>query len=166
MKMMRIKMLFFLVIITGMLSACGQGEYKDLQNYVDDLKKHTKYEHVNKSLAELPHLLQVIYHESIRSPFEVAALISRQTKSTNPLNVYDLNTLRFVGTIAQGKKIWAVILAPDNKDYQVTIGDTIGNNYGKITHITSDKLELIETFSENGKPPTQRAVTLNLKEEH
>lgn len=61
-----------------------------------------------------------------------------------PLEDYPLDALKMVGTITRGKRSRAVIQAPDGTVHQATVGNHLGHNFGMITKISEDKIELIE----------------------
>lgn len=61
-----------------------------------------------------------------------------------PLEEYPLDALKMVGTLARGKQAWAVIQAPDGTVHRATVGNYMGQNFGKITRISEEKIDLIE----------------------
>lgn len=61
-----------------------------------------------------------------------------------PLEEYPLDALKMVGTLSRGKRALAVIQAPDGTVHQATVGHHLGQNFGMITKISEDKIELIE----------------------
>jgi type IV pilus assembly protein PilP len=60
------------------------------------------------------------------------------------LESFPLDTLRMVGTLTQKGAMWAIIQAPDGLVYRVKRNNYLGQNYGRITKITEDKVELVE----------------------
>ena len=84
---------------------------------------------------------------SSRSPFEAAedTTVRNAANSSqiamHPLEGFTLSALKFKGTVTQGTQTLAFILAPDNKLYQVKLGDIIGDHYGKIIHIYADRID-------------------------
>lgn len=61
-----------------------------------------------------------------------------------PLEDYPLDALKMVGTLSRGKRALAVIQAPDGTVHQATVGNHLGQNFGMITKISDEKVELIE----------------------
>lgn len=61
-----------------------------------------------------------------------------------PLEEYPLDSLRMVGTLARGRQVWAVVLAPDGTVHRAKIGDHLGQNFGMVTKIDDSKVDLIE----------------------
>lgn len=53
------------------------------------------------------------------------------------LTKYPLSELLMAGTIKKAGQLWAIIKAPDQHVYPVTVGSLIGLGGGKIDHITS-----------------------------
>ena len=60
------------------------------------------------------------------------------------LESFPLDTLRMVGTLTQKGAMWAIIQAPDGLVYRVKRNNYLGQNYGRITKISEDKVELVE----------------------
>lgn len=60
------------------------------------------------------------------------------------LEAFPLDTLRMVGTLSQKGKMWAIVKAPDHMVYRVTLNNYLGQNSGRITRISEDKVELVE----------------------
>lgn len=61
-----------------------------------------------------------------------------------PLEDYPLDALKMVGTLSRGKHAWAVIMAPDGTVHRAGVGNHMGQNFGTITRITEDKVDLVE----------------------
>lgn len=61
-----------------------------------------------------------------------------------PLEEFPLDTLRLKGTLTKDGIIWGLIFAPDNTVHRVLEGHYIGQNHGRITLVTDEKLELTE----------------------
>lgn len=158
----------FLVLLSALLLfACSQeGHFKKLNSYITDLKQTVSKNKKKNGNDELKTPAPIIYKaDSLRTPFETAEAL-KNSNSGNPLQVYSLNMLKFIGTLTQDNVTMAYVMAPDNKLYTVKVGDMIGDHHGKVLNITSDKLEVMETESEAGSPETRRIVALQLKEEH
>jgi type IV pilus assembly protein PilP len=52
-----------------------------------------------------------------------------------------------VGTVQIDSLFWALIKDDENHLYRVKKGNYLGENAGKITHIDTAKIELMETIS-------------------
>jgi type IV pilus assembly protein PilP len=81
-----------------------------------------------------------------------------------PLEDYPLDSLKMVGTLQRGKQYWAVIQAPDGTVQRVKSGDHMGQNFGMITKITDEKIEVIELIQGSLGDWVEREASLALSE--
>jgi type IV pilus assembly protein PilP len=160
-----------LVLITSslLLSGCGERkQLRELQKYVAQLKQNNPQQPKKESLLkDLNQPAPVTYSAAnMRSPFSASSSSgSSHVESRHPLQNFQLVQLHFKGTVTEGDNTWAFVLAPDNKLYQVKLGDMIGDHYGKIISISQTSLvvqEQIDQLIPVGKPNT-KIVTLQLK---
>lgn len=61
-------------------------------------------------------------------------------KNQLPLSVWPSNALRFIGTLQQNQKIWAIISDPNGVIHHVTLGAAIGIDQSPITKITAEEI--------------------------
>lgn len=158
-----------ILFFSMLLAACDNNEqYKNLQSYIDHLKQSVIKNNKSDSSMNIPFPEPSTYRgDALRPPFEDSQLFSAKSSvQLNPLLTYPLIMLRLLGTVTQDNASIAFILAPDNKMYQVKIGDLIGDHKGKIVNIRTNRVDVMEHDTENGKPGSQRIDTLKLKEEH
>ncbi|MES2217511.1 MAG: pilus assembly protein PilP [Pseudomonadota bacterium] len=162
---------FIVLILTAALTVSGCSERKrlrDLEQYVAQLKQSSQLPTKASLLKDLQPPTPVTYMATNpRSPFEASSSAggSNRVVSKHPLQNYPVAQLHFKGTVTQGDNTWAFVLAPDNKLYQVKLGDMIGDHYGKIVNISQTSLtiqEQIDQLVPLGKPET-KIVTLQLK---
>lgn len=66
------------------------------------------------------------------------------TRPKEPLEEFPLDALRMVGTITMQQRVYALIRAPDAVVHRVSVGDHLGQNYGKITGISETEVVLME----------------------
>jgi len=78
------------------------------------------------------------------------------------LESFPLDTLRMVGTLSQKSGMWAIIKAPDGLVYRVTRNNYMGQNYGRITKISEDKVELMEIVPDGLGGWQERSASLVL----
>lgn len=147
-----------------LLVSCSRGHHlQKLQNYIQELKitaaKNKKF-----TLPPLHDPLPVMYQaSSMRSPFEsTQSLINNKLNQSNPLLIYPVSMLKFIGTVFKNDKMIAYITAPDNKIYQVIVGDNIGDHKGKVTEIFANRVEITEQDAESLN--STHVVKLQLKE--
>lgn len=148
------------------LAAC-KGKHDDLHAYVQQLNAAQVSPTDPQKMAKLHLPIPVAYQSAnLRSPFVEPTSFAGQNSFQSPLYSYPLNMMRFIGTITVGGHLQAYIWVPDNKVYQLKIGDIMGSHYGKIGAIYSDHIEIIERYLVTGKGTVQQKVVLELKGEH
>ncbi len=80
------------------------------------------------------------------------------------LEYYPLDSLRMVGTLAMHEDIWALVTAPDGAVHRVQPGNYLGKNYGKITLVSEDHVELTEIVPDGLGGWQERNAKLDLSE--
>jgi type IV pilus assembly protein PilP len=159
-----------IIISSLMLSGCGERkQLRELQKYVAQLKQNNTQQPKKESLLKDLHQPAPVTYTAanMRSPFSASSSTSSSSRalSKHPLQNFQLAQLHFKGTVTEGENTWAFVLAPDNKLYQVKLGDLIGDHYGKIISISETSLvvqEQVDQLVPIGKPNT-KIVTLQLK---
>ena len=148
-----------LVVIAGLIIAgCSGDQLSDLRNFVaaEKAKPGGRVE----PIPEVKPFESFTYRPAGRkSPFEPWGLSSGVNKASGggkggvhpdmnrrreTLEAFPLDTLRMVGTLAQKNGVWAIIKAPDGLVYRVERNNYLGQNHGRITKISEDKVELVE----------------------
>ncbi len=148
------------------LSACAGGGMDDLVSYVEKVRARR-----SKQIEPLPEIkvpeLYVYASSGSRNPFgslapekpETEDVLAAQAASgiTPPdnhireeLEFFSLDSLRMVGTLEMKDDLWALITAPDGAVHRVLPGNYLGRNYGKVTTVTDDHLELVEIIQSGG----------------
>ena len=79
-----------------------------------------------------------------------------------PLEEFPLDALRMVGTITMQQRAFALIRAPDAVVHRVSVGDHLGQNYGKITGISETEVVLIEIIPDGLGGYIQRPASVAL----
>lgn len=152
-----------------LLVSCDNNKpFKDIEEKIAKMKQEgVKPDAGSKDSTkkEVPPETAKYESEKRRSPFEIMdAAPSKGKVSSNPLQAYPLDMLRFVGTVTQNGHTVAFISAPDNKIYQIKAGDIIGDHDSEVINIDADRISLVEHYSEDGSEAMKRVVTLQLKE--
>ena len=86
--------------------------------------------------------------DPFRNYFGDMATLNKAKKIVSELQNFDITDLRLVAVVYGITDPRAVVVAPDGKSYIVRIGSFIGKNWGKISRILPDKLEIIETYKD------------------
>jgi type IV pilus assembly protein PilP len=88
-------------------------------------------------------------------------------RARQPLEAYSLDSLRMVGTIGSGATMEALIKDPGGVIHRVHANEYMGQNYGRITAISGDRVDLVELVSNgNGgwmERPASIALAANAK---
>ena len=147
------------LVVCASLAACSADRVEDLRQYVAETK--IKAKGPIEPMPKIETLEAYSYkNENRREPFSAQTLITPTVKNPNgidpsqfdaarrkePLETFSLDTMKLSGTIERGGEIWAIIKAPDSIVYWVKSGNYLGQNHGKITHITENKVDVTETI--------------------
>lgn len=139
------------------LSACGRG-MSDLQHYVAQVKAR-KVTHVPPVPKILPYTPFTYVAGNRRDPFvpqvsDQNANVPQGTlnkglhpdlkRPKDPLEAYPLDALKMIGTLDFKGRLYAMINAPDGVIHRVSIGEHMGQNYGRVVKITPAEVDLSE----------------------
>ncbi len=167
------------VIILAALAGCVSRNMDDLVAYVDQVKarKHYKIEPLPE--IKVPEIY-VYASAAKRDPFqpfveEQRAQVTGSDKGKagelrppvhppQELEQFPLDTLRMVGTLQKDDQIWGLITAPDGAVHRIQAGNYMGKNYGKITLIAEDHIELVEIIPNGQGGWQERPAKLELSE--
>ena len=86
--------------------------------------------------------------DPFRNYFGDMASLNKEKKIVSELQNFDVTDLRLSAIIYGITDPKAVVIAPDGKSYIVKNGSFIGKNWGKISRILPDKLEIVETYKD------------------
>ncbi|OGI65991.1 MAG: hypothetical protein A2W18_13470, partial [Candidatus Muproteobacteria bacterium RBG_16_60_9] len=147
--------LLILATLVFLLSACSNDGMDDLREFVATAHagKTPKVEPLPEIKPQEPFAYAA---ERLVDPFSKRNLKAQAIQSTGGgprpdlnrrrevLEEYPLDALKMVGTLARGKQAWAVLQAPDGTVHRAGVGAHVGQNFGTITRIADDKIDLIE----------------------
>ena len=86
--------------------------------------------------------------DPFRNYFGDMASLNKEKKIVSELQNFDVTDVRLSAIIYGVTDPKAVVVAPDGKSYIVKNGSFIGKNWGKISRILPDKLEIVETYKD------------------
>lgn len=92
-----------------------------------------------------------------------AMLLREQSRRKEPLEAYPLDAMAYVGTLQKDGAPVALVKV-DNLLYQVRVGNHLGQNFGRVTHIKEGQLELQEIAQDATGEWIERTSTLDLQE--
>lgn len=155
------------------LSACSSG-MSDLEQYVTEVKSRK-----TRQIEPIPQIKQyeafAYVGQDRRNPFVRAepqkdpnapgsTIRPDPNRNPEPLEEFPLDGLRMLGTINKEKSIFALVKAPDNVVHRVTLGNHMGQNYGKITAITDSSIDLVEIIPDGFGGFMERPANLALSQ--
>ena len=163
-----------LAAVCAGLASCGGEQYSDLRQFVKESD--------NLPHGRIPPLPDVKPYEpfaydayDLVDPFKPRKIeppkktVDRPEldpdRRKEPLEAYQLENLRMVGTLQQNKATYALMKSPDNNLFRVKPGSHMGQNFGRITDISESTIKLKEIVQDSTGDWTERTSTLNLAEE-
>lgn len=162
------KQLILIGVFSLLLAACS-GDNNDLTQYIHRVK-HRK----TRAIEPIPVFkplppFKFPENEARRNPFKpmsakkhVDPYAPDQHRLREPLEAYPLDSLKFVGTLTEDNKVWALIKEPDSQIIRVQIGNYMGQNYGRIAVIKNNALKLEETIKGSSGQWEKHMTTLEL----
>ncbi|PRC94782.1 pilus assembly protein PilP [Solimicrobium silvestre] len=171
------KLLCVMLLPLG-LAACGESGEQEVQQWMDKTKLETK-----PSIAKLKEpkeFIPFVYDKKDEiDPFNPVKLQSALAK-LNPGNGHGikpdldrrrealesmpLDTLKMVGTLTQGANHYALLLVDSKSIYQVKAGNYVGQNFGLVTKVNDDSIEIKEIYLDSGGDWAERVQKLELQE--
>lgn len=107
--------------------------------------------------------------ERVDEPFDENALppigpSPDKSRHKESLEVFPLDTIRYVGLLDRGEERWAIVVSPDQLIHKVKVDNYIGTNHGHITNITESSIELTELVANGVGGWIERHAALSLGE--
>lgn len=168
-----------LLVVAGtvLIAACGGEQYGDLKQELNTLTKDLRGR-VDPLPQVKPYEPVPYQGEGVVDPFrperiEVAAagrpspnadkIAEHEKRPKEPLESFPLDALQMLGTITQGKEVFALVKAGPNL-YRVRRGMYLGQNLGVITSIDDAQINLRELVQDSGGEWVERESALPLME--
>jgi type IV pilus assembly protein PilP len=143
-----------LALAAASLSACGGGQ-DDLRAYIDAVKARP-----GGRIEALPQIqpAPTFAYEAgdRRSPFVPDTPQRRVSDNPNAVNGPDpnrprefleqfpLDTLKMVGTLSDQRASFGLVQDAQGLVHRVSVGNHLGQNFGRITKITDSEIQLVE----------------------
>lgn len=138
-----------------LLSGCSR-DMSELESWVAEVKARKSRE-IDPIPQMKPYEAYAYVGENRRDPFvtspgeqrpneagELTALRPDLNRSREPLEEFPIDALRLVGVVTFNSKTYAMVRAPDSVIHRVTIGDHMGQNYGRINKVSEAEVSLTE----------------------
>ena len=162
------------LLAAAALSACS-GDTDDLRAYIDEVKARPG--------GRIPPLPDIVPAPSFkyasddrRSPFEpdtpTVAVNSNPDAVQGPdpnrprefLEQFPLDTLRMVGTLEMTVGAFGLLQTSDGLVHRVSVGNHIGQNYGRISDISDAQIELVEIIPDGLGGYLERPAAVGLSD--
>lgn len=166
-----------LLVLAFMLSACSDSDVREVQQWMADTEKKTKV--TVKPLAEPKTFTAFAYQAGdATDPFSqnklLAELARTEAGSGNPLKpdterrrelleTFPLDTMRMVGLLQKGGTNHALVQI-DRAVHQVRSGQRIGQNFGVVTSVTEQAVNIREVVQDATGDWVERMSKLELQD--
>jgi len=163
-------------LLATLLAGCGDSDVREVRDWMEQVKRDTHP--AVKPLPEPKDFLPYAYGaRQAVDPFNPNKLLGELARvaatSNNPnqpdlqrpreqLETYPLDTMQMVGTMEKGGVRFA-LLQVDRSLYQVRAGQRIGQNFGVVTHVGDDVVEIREVVQDAAGEWTGRMSKLELQ---
>ena len=166
---------FKLILVAGLssiLMACGGGSGDDLDAFMANAGND-----MSKGVEPLPEVLPYIplqYNAdgTLTDPFKARKATSKSSalqpnvnRPKEALEAYPLESLKYVGMLSKNKLTYALVKTPDNTVQQVKKGNYLGPNFGMVTAINENAIDIKEIIQDDLSGDwVERNASINLQE--
>ena len=171
------------VVLAVLLSACVSQDFSELESYISEVKSK-KSSRVEPLPPIKPYETFLYAATGLRDPFEPFFKkkkpdvdIGEKTeggltpdtcgtgrRNCEELEQFPLDSMRMVGTMANEGNYWGIVLSSDGTIFRVSVGDYVGQNYGKIFDIREDSISVREIVPDGLGGWQERQASLALTE--
>ncbi|MEW5838280.1 MAG: pilus assembly protein PilP [Pseudomonadota bacterium] len=155
-----------------LLHGCSEGR-SDLEAFVNE----TMQKPAARAIPPIPQLkpyAPFIYSAfDSRDPFSVPEYIEEKAdngirpdsnRAKEPLESFPLDGLGMMGIIERNGNTEALVSAPDDTIHTVSIGNYLGQNFGKITGIEETRIDLIEILPDGNGGWMEKPAAITMKD--
>ncbi|MGZ5201074.1 MAG: pilus assembly protein PilP [Telluria sp.] len=160
-----------------LLAGCGDSDVREVRDWMAQVQRDTKPS--VKPLAAPKDFLPYAYDQKEAvDPFNQNKLLGELAKvaesSNNPnrpdmnrpkelLETFPLDTMKMVGAIQKGGVTYGLVQI-DKNVYQVKSGMRLGENYGLVTRVSDNAIDVREVVQDAGGDWVDRMARLELQE--
>lgn len=87
-----------------------------------------------------------------------------ENRAKQPLEMFALDSLKMVGTVGSGANLEALVKDPGGVIHRVHRNEYMGQNYGRVTDIAEDHIDLVELVSNGNGGWMERSASIGLGE--
>lgn len=178
--MIKIRSAALLLGFSFVLTGCGPSGEDELRMWMADQRANTKPSVTPltepKKFVPEPYaqdgaiepfnqvrLTQALRRDSTQVASNAALIAPEMARRKDPLEAFPLDSMAMVGSLNKEGTPTA-LLRVDNLIYQVKVGNYLGQNYGKITKITENSIQLREIAQDATGDWIERTASLDLQE--
>lgn len=164
-----------LLLLFGLGLAACSAPNEDLQEWMKNTQTQAKAKVHKPGTASLGKRASYTPPTGpVLNDFDPARLKAAMQQGSNGPNLrrakeilenFSLENLRYVGSVSSKSKSTVAFISVEGHVYTVRIGNYLGQNYGRITAITPDKLVITEQVEDTYGNWTNRRVTMPLQQE-
>ena len=159
-----------LLAVASALSACTS-DTRQVEQWVAEVKARPA-----PPLDPLPVMKQFetfeYNPEGLRDPFAApvpdrdsgSGLRPDPNRRKEALEVFPLDGLNMVGTIGTGANLIGLVMAPDRVTYRVRPGMYMGQNDGRITAVSEDRIDMVELVPDGAGGWLERQAQIALED--
>jgi type IV pilus assembly protein PilP len=160
---------FILCCLPFLLAGCGE-PHGDLHAWMSDQGRGMRGK--IDPIPEVQEYEPFTYNAyDMQDPFFPRKMDAQESKGgpdrgrkPEPLEAYPLDGLKMVGTLERSKVTYGLIQAPGRDIYQVSVGNYMGQDYGRIISITETEIQLKELVQDGTGDWADRLGSLHLVE--
>ncbi len=163
----------FTVMATFLLGCSN--DMSDLENYAAEVRARKSID-IEPIPVITPYKAHIYEQAGRRDPFIPLNFIAPRQSSTGgiqpdfdrirePLEEFPLDSMVMLGTITSKDTLFALVRAGDGIIHRITIGNHIGQNFGRIFGISETEINLIEIIPDGFGGFMEQEATLAMKQE-
>jgi type IV pilus assembly protein PilP len=158
----------------ALLAGCGDSDVREVREWMDQVQRETRPD--VKPLVEPKDFIPYAYGAGeATDPFNQAKLLTELARAVahNPnqpdlarprelLEGFPLDTMQMVGSMQKGGTGYA-LLQIDRSVYQVRTGQRVGQNFGVVTRVGEDAVDIREVVQDAAGDWVERMARLELQ---
>ena len=158
------------LVVAALVAGCGGESHQDLRAWMaeqgkgakgklDPLPQMKPYEPFTYNAFDLSDPFKPRKIEPNKGQSKLAPDLNRRKE---PLEAFPLESLNMVGSMQQGKTMFALVRTPDRDVYQVRPGNYLGQDFGVVVGVNESEIRLRELIQDSSGDWTERNSTLQL----
>lgn len=165
----------FLACCLSSLMGCMQGDFSDLQVYMDEVRARPK-----GSIEPLPKFLPyeafTYGASSLRSPFQPPVKVDTVVRAKGApeirpdenrvkqfLEGFNIEVFEMVGSLSNDGGFYALVSGAGGV-HRIKVGDYLGRNHGRVVAVDESKIDVVEIVPDGDEGWLERPRSLTLKE--